>query len=306
MIENVELQWLLSFQAVYEHLSFKRAAEQLQLPTSNVSRHVALLEQQLNLRLLERTTRKMVATSAGKQLYHSIRPLTQAMDDALEEVSMHGESLSGHLKLIMPDLLFMAEIMADFCLQHPQIQLSCDTQLNPAEGLLDGFDLVLRFGRGPLEDSGWIAKELIRWPSCVVATPQLVQQHGYPCSLESLSKAPCITTLSILQGMPWRFKGDQKLQVRSAFKVNSGQMAKAAVKKGLGFAILPRHACQDELAAGTLVEIMLDEEPEDLVLYGFYSGRKYPLEKVKAFLQHLEQALCEQGITGTAGYSKTS
>ncbi len=63
---------------------------------------------------------------------------------------------------------------------------------------------------------------------------------------------------------------------------------------------------QDELAAGTLVEIMLDEEPEDLVLYGFYSGRKYPLEKVKAFLQHLEQALCEQGITGTAGYSKTS
>ncbi|WP_237708650.1 hypothetical protein [Marinobacterium stanieri] len=51
---------------------------------------------------------------------------------------------------------------------------------------------------------------------------------------------------------------------------------------------------------------MLDEEPEDLVLYGFYSGRKYPLEKVKAFLQHLEQALCEQGITGTAGYSKTS
>jgi len=52
MIEKVELQWLLSFQAVYEQLSFKLAAEQLQLPTSNVSRHVALLEQQLNLRLL--------------------------------------------------------------------------------------------------------------------------------------------------------------------------------------------------------------------------------------------------------------
>ena len=57
MIEKIELQWLLSFQAVYEQLSFKWAAEQLQLPTSNVSRHVALLEQQLNLRLLERTTR---------------------------------------------------------------------------------------------------------------------------------------------------------------------------------------------------------------------------------------------------------
>ena len=306
MLENVELQWLLSFQAVYEQLSFKRAAEQLQLPTSNVSRHVALLEQQLNLRLLERTTRKMVATAAGTQLYHSISPLTQALDDALEEVSLHGDSVSGHLKLITPDLPFLAEILADFCLQHPQIQLSCDTQLNPTEGLLEGFDLVLRFGRGPLEDSGWVARELVRWPSCVVAAPHLLERHRHPRSLEELSKAPCITSLSVLQGMPWRFKGDQRLPVRSAYKVNSGQMAKAAVLKGLGFAILPRHACKTELEAGRLVEIELDQEPEDLVLYALYSGRKYPLEKVKVFLQHLQQALCELGITAASDYSKTS
>lgn len=195
MIENVELQWLLSFQAVYEQLSFKRAADQLQLPTSNVSRHVALLEQRLNLRLLERTTRKMVATAAGKQLYHSTRPLTQALDDALEEASHQGDALAGHLKIITPDLLFMAEVLADFCLDHPQIQLSCDTQLNPSEGLLEGFDLVLRFGRGALEDSGWVAKELVRWPSCVVASPQLIEQHGRPHSLEALSKSPCITIM---------------------------------------------------------------------------------------------------------------
>ena len=127
MIDKIELQWLLSFQAVYERLSFKLAAEQLQLPTSNVSRHVALLEQQLNLRLLERTTRKMIPTAAGKQLYQSITPLTQAIKNVLEEVSLHGDTLSGHLKIIMPDLPFLAEIIADFCLLHPQIQLSCDT-----------------------------------------------------------------------------------------------------------------------------------------------------------------------------------
>ena len=169
MIEKIELQWLISFQAVYEHLSFKRAAERLQLPTSNVSRHVALLEQQLNLRLLDRTTRKMAPTAAGKQLYQSITPLTQAMDDALEDVSRYGDTLSGHLKIIMPDLPFLAEIIAEFCHQHPQIQLSCDTQLNPTEDLSDGFDLIMRFGRGPLEDSGWVAREIIRWPGCVVA-----------------------------------------------------------------------------------------------------------------------------------------
>lgn len=291
MIEKIELQWLLSFQAVYEQLSFKQAAEQLQLPTSNVSRHVALLEQQLNLRLLERTTRKMIPTDAGKQLYQSITPLTQAVNDTLEEVSLYGDSLSGHLKIILPDLPFMAEIIADFCLQHPRIQLSCDTQLNPAEGLLDGFDLVLNFGRGPLEDSGWVAKEILRWPSCVVAAPQLLKNHPLPRSLDELSKAPCITSLSVLQGMPWRFKQQQTIQVQASYKINSGNIAKACALKGLGFAILPIHSCQTDIDNGSLIKIDLNYEPEDLVLYAFYSGRKYPLEKVKIFLEHLQLRL---------------
>ncbi|WP_027967481.1 LysR family transcriptional regulator [Halomonas halocynthiae] len=298
MIEKIELQWLLSFQAVYEQLSFKRAAEQLQLPTSNVSRHVALLEQQLSLRLLERTTRKMIPTAAGKQLYQAITPLTRAMNDALEEASLHGDALSGHLKIIMPDLPFLAEITANFCLQHPQIQLSCDTQLNPSEGLLEGFDLVLRFGRGPLEDSGWVAKEIQRWPSCVVAAPQLLKHHRLPGSLDELSKAPCITSLSVLQGMPWRFKHNQTIQVQSSYKVNSGHMAKAAALKGLGFAILPTHACQADIENGSLIKIYLNYQPEDLVLYAFYSGKKYPLEKVRVFLEHLRLAILDSDSDG--------
>ncbi len=293
MIEKIEIQWLLSFQAVYEKLSFKLAAEQLQLPTSNISRHVALLEQQLNLRLLERTTRKMIPTASGKQFYQSISPLTQAMNDTLEEVSLYGNSLAGHLKIILPDLPFMAEIIADFCLEYPRIQLSCDTQLNPKEGLLDGFDLVLSFGRGSLEDSGWVAKEILRWPSSVVAAPELLKKYPLPRSLDDLSKVPCITTLSVLQGMPWRFKKKQTIQVQSSYKVNSGNIAKAGALKGLGFAILPTHACQTEIDNGFLINIELNSEPEDLVLYAFYSGKIYPLDKVKVFLEHLRSGLTD-------------
>jgi DNA-binding transcriptional LysR family regulator len=296
MIDKVEIQWLLCFQAVYERLSFKLAAEQLQLPTSNVSRHVALLERQLNVRLLERTTRRMTPTAAGKQLYRSITPLTQAMDHTLEEVSLFGDSLSGHLKIITPDLPFMADILADFCIRHPQIQLSCDTQLDPTDGLLEGFDLVLRFGRGPLEDSSWVAKEILRWPSCVVAAPELLKHHPSPQSLDELTKAPCITSMSVLQGTPWRFKQNQTVQVRSNYKVNSGQMAKAAALKGLGFAILPLHACQSDIDNGSLVKIDCNREPEDLVLYALYSGRKYPQSKVKAFLEHLQLALAHLSV----------
>lgn len=291
MINRVELQWLLSYRMVYSKLSFKLAAEQLQLPTSNVSRHVALLEQQLKVRLLERTTRKMHPTTAGKQLYQSIMPLIQAMDDVLEDVSLQGDSLSGSLKIIMPDLPFLGDAVIDFCVKYPQIQLSCDTQLNPSEGLLEGFDLVLRFGRGLLEDSGWVAKEILRWPSCVVASPSLLQRYSEPSSLDELRNSPCITSLSVLQGMPWRFKQNHVIQVQSSYKVNSGNLAKVAALKGLGFAILPVHSCQENIEDGSLIKIELDCEPEDLVLYAFYSGRKYPLEKVNVFLDYLILAL---------------
>ncbi|MBC3767879.1 LysR family transcriptional regulator [Neptunicella marina] len=291
MIEKIELQWLFCFQAVYEKLSFKLAAQQLQLPVSNVSRHVALLEQQLNVRLLERTTRKMIPTPAGKQLYQSITPLTQAMDHSLDELSQTADTLSGHLKIMTPDLPFMADILADFCIRHPQLKLSCDTQLDPTEGLLEGFDLVLRFGRGSLQDSSWVAREILRWSSCVVAAPKLLERHPSPQSLDELKKAPCITSMSVLKGMPWRFKHDQTVHVSSSYKVNSGHMAKAAALKGLGFAIMPLHACQSEIDNGSLIKIDCHREPEDLVLYAFYSGRKYPQVKTKAFLEHLQSAI---------------
>lgn len=301
MIDKCELQWLISFLVVYEKLSFKLASEQLQLPSSNVSRHVALLEQQLHVRLFERTTRKIMPTTAGRMLYQSIMPLTHALDHALQEVALFGDTLSGHLKIITPDLPFMADILADFCIKHPLIHLSCDTQLDPTEGLLDGFDLVLRFGRGPLEDSCWVAREILRWPSCVVASPKLIERYPLPLSVDELTQAPCITSMSVLQGMPWKFKKNQSVQVKSSYKVNSGQIAKAAALKGLGFAILPLHACELEINNGFLVKINCNREPEDLVLYALYSGRKYLQVKVKAFLEHLQESIVQLDMRSKKG-----
>lgn len=289
MLENIELQWLLSFQKVYEQLSFKHAAESLQLPKSNVSRHVALLEKALNVRLLERTTRKMIATEAGDRFYQNLSPLLIAMGDMLHEAHQDGDAIVGHLKVITPDLPFLAEAMAEFCHQYPNIHLSCDTQLDPEEGLLEGFDVVIRFGRGAIEDSGWVARELVRWPSCVVASPSLLERCPKPSSVTELSRLACVTSLSVLRGMPWQFKKAGAVNVESCYKVNSGNMAKAAALKGLGFAILPEEACHRELEEGALIKVELwGDEPEDLVLYALYSGRKYPLAKVKAFLDYIQ------------------
>ncbi|WP_185843531.1 LysR family transcriptional regulator [Pseudoalteromonas luteoviolacea] len=288
MLEGLEIKWLMSFKAVYESMSFKLAAEKLHVPSSNVSRHVALLEAHLNVRLLQRTTRKMHPTVAGTMLYESLTPNLVAIEGALIEASFGSDTVKGHLSVVMPDLPFMARMVAEFAALHPQIQLSCDTQLNPKEGLVDGIDVVISFSRGKLQDSGWVAKELLRWRSCVVVSPQLLGSDEPQLTLSEILKKPCITTHSVLQGKPWRFKNNIQLNVQSRFKVNSGHMAKAAAIKGIGFALLPLHACESELESGQLVKVTLDQEPEDLVLNAFYAGRKHLPAKIKHFVEFLQ------------------
>lgn len=295
MIDQIDQQWLRSFHCVYEYNSFKKAAEHLNLPTSNVSRHVALLEEKLCTRLLERTTRRMTPTEAGEQLYTSTTVLLTALNDALEDINHHSQAVTGQLKLLMPDIPMLSDAAVSFCVEHPAISLCCDTSLSPREDLLDGFDLILSFNRGKLADSGWVAKEILRCRSVVVASPQLIKQHGRPYKLDDLSQVPCITSLTALNGVPWIFKDtdDQLIRqhVKSSFKVNSGNMAGSAALAGLGFAILPEESCTDELNAGLLEVIELEAAPEDLVLYAFYAGRKHLPRKVSAFLEHLQKAV---------------
>lgn len=292
MIEQIEQQWLISFHCVYENNSFKRAAEFLNLPTSNVSRHIALLEDKLNTRLFERTTRRMAPTDAGEQLYLSTQPLLGKLNDALEDVTRHSNKVMGQLKVLMPDSPQLAQAVVSFCIQHPSISLCCDTSLSPKEDLLDGFDLILSFHRGKLPDSNWVAREIRRWPSVVVASPKLIQTCACPYQITDLSHVPCISSLTSLNGTPWIFKnsnGELIIQkVQSAFKVNSGCLAKSGALAGLGFAILPVESCFDEINAGYLEVVELEYEPEDLVLYAFYASRKHVTKKISMFIQHLQ------------------
>ena len=291
MLEKIDQQWLKSFHCVYENNSFKRAADFLCLPTSNVSRHIALLEEQLDVRLFDRTTRRIASTEAGDHLYLRTQPLLDKLNDALEEVTQHSREVMGQLNVLMPDSPELAQAVVSFCAEHPSISLCCDTSISPKEDFVDGFDIILSFHRGKLEDNNWIAKEIKRWPSVVVASPKLLQTTSKPFQITDLKHVPCINSFTALNGTPWVFKnstGELTTQrVKSAFKVNSGQIAKAGALAGLGFAILPVELCRDEIRTGALEIIELEYQPEDLVLYAFYASRKHIAKKVPVFIEHL-------------------
>ncbi|MBR9787628.1 MAG: LysR family transcriptional regulator [Vibrionaceae bacterium] len=292
MLDKIDQQWLKSFHCVYENNSFKRAAEYLSLPTSNVSRHIALLEERLNTRLFDRTTRRIAPTDAGEHLYLRTQPLLDKLNDALEEVTQHSHEVIGQLKVLMPDSPALAQTVVSFCAQHPCISLCCDTSINPKEDLLDGFDIILSFHRGKLEDNNWVAKEIKRWPSAVVVSPKLLEVCPRPFQTTDLKHVPCINSFTALNGTPWVFKnakGEHITQkVQSSFKVNSGYLAKSGALAGLGFAILPTESCRNEIDAGSLEIVQMEYEPEDLVLYVFYASRKHLAKKIPMFIEHLQ------------------
>lgn len=261
MTDAIDHRWLASFQSVYQHNGFTAAAQKLLLPSSNVSRHVSLLEQHLGVRLFERSTRRVVPTEAGFAFYQRIAPITEALEEVLEDISGHAQSISGPLRILLPDLAIFAKVVSEFALQYPNVYLICETSLSPQESLQDGYDLILSFNRGDLADKNWVAKKIMAWESIVVASPSFIDKYGYPTALKNLKDFPC------------------------------GTMAYSAALAGIGLAILTKESCLHALTNSSLVDIKLDAKPLDLELHAYYSSRTLLPRKVRAFLEHLNYSL---------------
>ncbi len=208
MRDALDLNTVRVYAAVVDEQSFAGASRLLAMPSSNVSRHVAALERRLGTRLLERSTRHLRMTEAGRLLYERAKPLLDTLLATQEELGAVQRELRGPLKMCMPGEAprLLAPILAEFCSLHPGIELECDTRMTGLEVLREDVDLSIVFHRGHQEDSAFITRELATLPSIVVAAPSLLARTGMPRHVRELKSLPCITTLSALKGQPGSFR----------------------------------------------------------------------------------------------------
>lgn len=298
MRDVLDLNSVRVYVAVVDEQSFAGASRLLAMPSSNVSRHVATLERRLGTRLLERSTRHLRMTEAGRLLYERAKPLLDTLLSTEEELGAVQRELRGPLKMCMPGggaPRLLAPILAEFCSLHPGIVLECDTRMTGLEVLREDVDLSIVFHRGQQENSSFITRELATLPSIVVASPSLLARTGMPRYVRELKSLPCITTLSVLNGQPWQFQDAAgeivKVPVRSRYRVNSGELAMAGAREGIGFAILAAYSCQEDLATGRLQEVALDLCPAPLQLLGAYSHRHSVTARVRALLELIQVRL---------------
>ncbi|WP_201560853.1 MULTISPECIES: LysR family transcriptional regulator [unclassified Psychrobacter] len=287
---------MILFVQVVEEGSFSRVAEKLSLTNSVVSKRIARLEENLNIQLLYRTTRKLSLTDAGRALYNKAKIAKSAFQEAENAVTGYGEDMKGHIRITMPVVsanFIFSESIAEFCKQHPEVSVELQITNRLVDLIEEGFDLALR--TAVLEDSSLIARRLIDSQWIICATPAYLEQHGAPQTPEQLQNHECLVyKFDNTANSTWPLYIDGKEQLISVpgrFHSNHLSAIKQAALSDLGIAFLPQVLIYEEIQKNTLTKILQCFTSKKLGLYAVYPKARQPDQKLKLLVAHLRDSL---------------
>ena len=285
------------FSAIAESGSLSAAARRLGLSPMTVSRRLATLEGELGVRLFHRTTRSVSLTAEGETFLPFATTLLEASEGARVSLKSNAGTASGVLKVTAPSVFGQSVIMPlipDLLAEHPalRVDLTLSDSIVDIVGL--GIDVAIRIAT--LRDSALIARPLAPNPRVLCASPAYLKHHGIPATMDALSGHHRIA----LHGMPyWPFMRDGDavaIRAEGVFSANSVEAVRAASRQGLGVAMLTYWDVRDDLDAGTLRLIELqDVSPEQLYITAILPTRQHVPHRVGVFLERLESVLGTNG-----------
>ena len=284
-----DLNQTLYFITVVEAGSYTKAAQQLGIPKSTLSRNIQALEEQLDLRLLNRSTRTLSLTKAGETFFNQNQPHIHALQNAHSQMLDYQNNLQGHLKITMPAEVgtsLLGEILPNFLNRYPQIKLEMDFSAENQDLIAKGFDLAIRIGQ-QLNDSSYIAKRIATPALSLFASPNYLAQHNKIKTIEDLAKHHHILIKS--EQSELLFASGQMLK-REHYQVcsNSIFFNKSLCLQGLGITMLPQILCQQEKQNKQLVEVLPQHPLQIHNMYAVYPSRKHPSRALTTFLEFLE------------------
>lgn len=246
--------------------SFSLAARRLGISKALVSRQVAQLEEELGVRLLSRTTRRVAFTGPGAAFHARARALLDAYDEAAAEARAQQLEPRGPIKVSLPlafGLRHLAGAILDFVARHPNVEMLVELNDRFVDLVEEGFDLGIRVGH--LADSSLIARRLGEVRRIVCAAPAYLIAAGRPEKPEDLADHRCLHYGPIGSVQRWRFRrGGAEIQVpiRPAFRANNGDMLVRAARQGLGIVQMPTFIVGPHVSDGSLVPLLEEfEEP---------------------------------------------
>ncbi len=281
------------FVAVVESGSFAAAAEKLGIVRSVASRRVKWLEEELQARLLHRTTRSVALTPAGLQFYRKVREGLGSIRDAEMELHAKRDEATGKLVAGVPmsfGLMHVLPALASFRLSHPNIELEIVFDDAKSDLVKSGIDVSLRISE--LADSSMVARRLATIRHAVVASPAYLAARGIPLEPPDLGKHDCLVYTMKPQPQRWQFtRADTEsvVSVRGGISANNSLAIREILLAGMGISLVPIYLVDQDLRSGALKEVLADWKASDLALSVIYPTRQHVPSTVRAFIAFVEK-----------------
>ena len=289
------LNEIAAFVEVARQRSFVRAAAQLHVNVSAVSRAVAALETRLGVRLLQRSTRVVGLTEAGRAHATRCEALLTELADAEAAVTERHSALRGALRISVPSgfgLTHLIPLLPDFLHQHPQLSLELGMSNRFVDLIEEGFDLAIRVGT--LRDSRLAARQLGSNRRVLIASPDYLRRHPMPRHPRELAAHACLILDIGTAPDTWALvnrSARHEVRVTGPLRSNHVLAIRTACCGGLGIALLPRFAVLDELASGALIPVLPKWTTAEQGIYAVYPSNRLIPAKVRALVDFLVERL---------------
>lgn len=289
------LNLMSTFAAVVKAGSFTRAAARVDLSKSVVSRHVSMLEKELGVQLMYRSTHRLSLTEAGERFFEYCKDLEHVAEQAAAAATAAREQPQGSLRITLPQTLVVSPVgalIARFQQTHPVVQLDVrvtSLQVDPVE---EGFDIALRIGE--LADSSLVCRKLCDVRFVAAAAPAYLKRHGTPNDPAALATHNCLNYSEFESRTRWRTgrrvaRGNAPLP--GNLSTNSGVLLMNALLAGQGIVVGPDLMFEDHLAKKR-VRLILEAFPfEKTALYAVFPPARFTSVNRRAFVDFLAAAL---------------
>lgn len=288
---------LITFECVARHLNFARAAEEIGVTPTAVSKSLKKLEGQLRVRLFNRTTRSVGLTEEGRRLLQSLGPALRQVRLSVQQVQESATTPRGVLRLNTSYVAFaslIAPYQAEFCRQFPDITLDITIDNVLADIVAAGFDVGIRLGHVLQHDMIAVALGPPQ-PMAVVAAPAYLSSRGTPQLPAQLADHECLRQRIGAPARPfeWRFRDGNDtftVPVKGQLVYNDMRCTKDAANAGIGLAYVFRQLAEPELKRNELVAVLEAYCIEVTPFYLYYSNREQMSPKVRVFIDFFREA----------------
>ena len=285
-IEDIQV-----FIRVVEAGGISRAAEQLNIAKSAVSRRLSELEGRLKTKLIQRTTRKFNLTNEGRIYYQRAIGLVDEFKNLDNSILQKSGDLEGQLSISLPlsfGLQHMSPVIDGFLKKHPRLAMKVDLSDNEINLVEEGIDVAFRIGE--LHDSSIQARKIVPIRLVICTSPSYLEKYGTPQNLGDLAEANFLQ-YSLLNNSDFQIISPtgviETLVTRGRFRSNNGGFLKSMAVAGHGMIVMPTFVCWQELQSGELVRVLEKYQIPEFYGYAVYQQNRYLSPAARSFIDYL-------------------